>query len=69
MKSFAFALLSLVALASTGCEGVKAYQRGKLAHPTMSVDEQTFAAEGHVYAIHEGAQGGTGGGGGGCGCN
>jgi hypothetical protein len=67
--SFAFVLLALLGLASTGCEGVKAYQRGKLAHPTMSVDEPTGAAEGHVYAIQEGAQGGVGGSGGGCGCN
>ena len=62
-------LFVLLALAATGCGSVKAYQRGKLAHPTMSVEEPTGAAESHVYAVQEGASGGAGGSGGGCGCN
>jgi hypothetical protein len=68
--SIAYALLVVVlGIAATGCEGVKAYQRGKLAHPTMSMEEPMSAAESHVYGIQEGAVGGVGGAGGGCGCN
>jgi hypothetical protein len=66
MKIVACVLLTVFAF---GCGSVKAYQRGRLAHPTMSVDEPTTAAESHVYAVQEGATGGTGGAGGGCGCN
>ena len=49
-----------VALAGGGCVPVKAYQRGKLAHPTMALDEPMGVAEAHVYGVHEGAQGGAG---------
>lgn len=66
MKTLAFALL---AVAASGCATVKPYQRGKLAHPTMSVEESEGAAESHVHAVQEGAVGGVGGAGGGCGCN
>lgn len=73
MKRSSAALLFVaavtLALAGGGCVPVKAYQRGKLAHPTMALDEPTGVAEAHVYGVHEGAQGGTGGAGGGCGCN
>lgn len=72
MNTMHFARLSalaLLAIAAFGCATVKPYQRGKLAHPTMSVEEPVGAAEGHVYAIQEGAQGGAGAAGGGCGCN
>jgi hypothetical protein len=73
MKRSSLALLllgsAILAVAASGCVSVKAYQRGKLAHPTMALDEPTGVAEAHVYGVHEGAQGGTGGAGGGCGCN
>jgi hypothetical protein len=62
-------LLVLLAVLSAACAPVKAYQRGKLAHPTMSVEEPVSAAEAHVHAVQEGAQGGVSGAGGGCGCN
>lgn len=62
-------LCTLLAVLASGCATVKPYQRGKLAHPTMSVEEPVGAAEAHVYGIQEGAQGGAGGSGGGCGCN
>jgi len=64
-------LLTLVLVASTaGCLGsVKAYEREKLAHPTMTADEINIGLDGHVRAVSEGATGGLGGGGGGCGCN
>jgi len=51
-----------------GCTHVKPYERGKLAHPTMTDEMGGVSAE-HVYAIHEGAVGGGAPGGGGCGCN
>lgn len=72
MKRSSLALLFasvVLAVGASGCVSVKAYQRGKLAHPTMALDEPTGVAEAHVYGVHEGAQGGTGGAGGGCGCN
>lgn len=62
-------VVSLLLVVASGCGTVKAYQRGKLAHPTMSVEEPVGAAESHVWAVQEGAAGGAGGGGGGCGCN
>ena len=61
-------LAALLTLAS-GCTTVRAHQRAKLAHPTMSTDEPMSAAEAHVYMVHEGAAGGASGAGGGCGCN
>ncbi len=54
---------------ATGCVAVKPYERGVLAHPTMTADDMTTGLEGHVRAVSEGAAGGLGGGGGGCGCN
>jgi hypothetical protein len=56
--------------ATTGCVHVAPYERGTLAHPTMSGEDnfKTPMAE-HVEAISEGAAGGLAGGGGGCGCN
>ena len=57
-----------VALGAIGCTHVAPYERGKLAHPTMTGDDTSPAAE-HVYAVHEGATGGSSIGGAGCGCN
>ena len=76
MKRPSVVLVVLVVLASavvafaTGCgAGVKAFEREKLAHPTMTAEEISFGLDGHVRAVSEGATGGLGGGGGGCGCN
>jgi len=73
MKRTSFALLAVASglLAfTTGCgAGVKAFEREKLAHPTMTADEISIGLDGHVRAVSEGATGGLGGGGGGCGCN
>jgi hypothetical protein len=55
--------------ATTGCTTVAPYERGKLAHPTMTAGDMTGFGEAHVRAIHEGAVGGSGGTGSGCGCN
>lgn len=57
--------LSLLA----GCTHVAPYERGMLAHPTMTSDEISIGLDAHVRAVSEGAAGGLGGGGGGCGCN
>ncbi len=65
--SFAFALL-LVSLVS-GCSHVRAYERGKLAHPSMAPASLVGPGEEHMYSVQEGATGGDTAGGGGCGCN
>jgi Domain of unknown function (DUF4266) len=62
------ALLSF-SLACGGCAGVKPYERGRLAHPTMRLADSARPGAAHVYAIHEGAVGGGTGAEGGCGCN
>lgn len=54
---------------ATGCTKVMPYERGMLAHPTMTPEEIAIGLDGHVRAVSEGAAGGLGGGGGGCGCN
>lgn len=61
------ALLFLFLLAA-GCTHVQPYQRGKLAHYTMTTEVAGPAAE-HVYAVHEGAVGGGAAAESGCGCN
>lgn len=59
----------MLVLATTGCTHVAAYERGRLAHPTMTTSDLAGPAEAHVRAIHEGATGGSFEAGGGCGCN
>ncbi len=59
----------LMALLMSACARVAPYQRGMLAHPTMTPDEISIGLDAHVRAVSEGATGGLGGGGGGCGCN
>ena len=56
------------AFLAVGCVHVAPYQRGKLAHPTMTADDQGPAAS-HVLAVHEGATGGGTLAESGCGCN
>jgi hypothetical protein len=51
------------------CTHVAPYQRERLAHPTMLLQETAGAGEAHVYAIQEGAEGGGAAVEGGCGCN
>ncbi|MBX3185357.1 MAG: DUF4266 domain-containing protein [Labilithrix sp.] len=61
-------LLAIAALAS--CRTVQPWERGKLAHPTMTPDAPQGPAEEHMRSVHEGAIGGSGpAAGGGCGCN
>lgn len=64
------ALITVALLAfASGCVKVAPYERGMLAHPTMTAEEISIGLDGHVRAVSEGAAGGLGGGGGGCGCN
>jgi hypothetical protein len=58
-----------LAAASSGCASVAAYERGKLAHPTMDPSDASSVAREHVYSIQEGAMGGSVGVASGCGCN
>ena len=53
----------------TGCARVMPYERGRLAHPTMTTADLAGVAESHARAIQEGATGGGFEVGGGCGCN
>jgi hypothetical protein len=63
-------LLAIVGtLATTACVKVAPYERGMLAHPTMTTDDVSTGLDEHVRGVSEGAAGGLGGGGGGCGCN
>jgi hypothetical protein len=55
--------------AAAGCAPVQPYERGKLAHPTMTAGDMAGFGESHLRAISEGAVGGSGGTGSGCGCN
>lgn len=65
------ALVGLAALpwVTTGCERVNAYNRQKLAHPSMTTEDLSTPIDGHVRGLSEGAAGGLSAGGGGCGCN
>jgi hypothetical protein len=65
----ALALLTLTLASTTGCTSVAAYERGRLAHRTMTTSDLAGPAEAHARAIHEGATGGGFEAGGGCGCN
>ncbi len=66
--SRALLVVTMLAMLS-GCVKVAPYERGTLAHPTMTVDDVAIGVDEHVRAVSEGAAGGLGGGGGGCGCN
>jgi hypothetical protein len=73
-QRFGRAVLGIVAAAvlsaTWGCAHVAPYERGTLAHPTMSAeDPYTTPLANHVQDVSEGATGGLSGGGGGCGCN
>ena len=68
MKRSFFAFLVLL-LPCVGCAHVAAYERGALAHPSMTTSDIAPPSETHVRAVQEGAVGGGGSAGGGCGCN
>ncbi len=58
-----------VLVGSAGCVKVAPYERGTLAHPTMTPDDVAIGIDEHVRAVSEGSSGGLAGAGGGCGCN
>lgn len=65
-----FHLLAIFALfVLSACTHVRPWERGKLAHPTMTTLGEPPAAVEHVYAVQEGAVGGSAEAAGGCGCN
>jgi hypothetical protein len=57
------------ALVLGGCTHVRPYERGKLAHPTMTGTATNGPAEEHLYSVQEGAIGGGSTAASGCGCN
>lgn len=58
-----------IAVGALACKRVAPYERGTLAHPTMTPEDMGTALDEHVRGVSEGPGGGLGGGGGGCGCN
>ena len=69
MRTLLLLLIAFAALGATGCATVAPYERGVLAHPSMTADDVSTSFDEHVRAVSEGATGGFAGGGGGCGCN
>ena len=61
--------LLAVGLFLSACTKVAPYERGMLAHPTMTPEEIAIGPDRPGPPAAEGAAGGLGGGGGGCGCN
>ena len=66
---FTLAAAIVGAVTFAGCAPVAPYERGTLAHPTMTTEDVATGLDEHVRGVSEGATGGLGGGGGGCGCN
>lgn len=64
----ALAVALLVALLA-GCTHVAPYQRGRLAHPTMTTNDLAGPSESHMHTVQEGAAGGGTAAESGCGCN
>jgi hypothetical protein len=69
MRNIGFASLLAILFASSSCTRVAAYDRGRLAHPTMITGDLVGPGESHVRAVQEGAVGGGFEVSGGCGCN
>jgi hypothetical protein len=66
--SIARVVVTTLLLFAAGCTHVQPWERGKLAHPSMTMEPAGPAQE-HVYAVHEGAVGGGATAESGCGCN
>jgi len=64
LATFGIALAMLA-----GCTHVAPYERGILAHPSMTTGDMAGPSEAHVRAVHEGAVGGGASAESGCGCN
>jgi len=69
-RFFGVALLTAVAMTSSGCAEVAPWQRGRLARADMALSPNPAerALREHVYMSREAAMGGATGAGGGCGC-
>lgn len=65
----ALLLLASLSTVAAGCAQLPAYERGILAHPTMTTSDLAHSSEEHTRAVQEGAAGGGFSAGGGCGCN
>lgn len=65
-----FFVITCITVMTLGCAGVKPYERGYLADPIMTFDEDSREAKRNTSWIEarEGSTGGTGGAGGGCAC-
>jgi hypothetical protein len=63
------AALASLCLFALGCTHVAPYERGALAHSTMTASGFDGPATRHVTAVHEGATGGGSVAESGCGCN
>lgn len=68
-ESIRRSLFGLCAVLVGACTHVAPYERGRLAHPTMTESTGTSPGEEHVRAVQEGAVGGSFEASGGCGCN
>ncbi len=64
-----FSSLVVFVCSLSGCAHVAVYERGALAHPSMTTGDLASPSEEHVREVHEGAMGGSFSAGGGCGCN
>lgn len=64
-----FIVIAVAAVLTGACAEVAAYERGRLAHPTMAPGDADSLGRAHVYGVQEGAIGGTPGASSGCGCN
>ena len=62
-------LALLLPVVATACAGVPVYDRGRIAHPSMTTSDLARPSEEHARAVQEGAIGGGFEVGGGCGCN
>ena len=69
MRSVIALFLVVVGALATGCANVAPYERGTLAHPSMTAEDMSTGFDEHVRAVSEGAAGGFSAGGGGCGSN
>jgi hypothetical protein len=69
IRNLTFVILGVALTMLGGCTHVAPYERGILAHPTMTTGDMAGPSEAHVRAVHEGAVGGGASAESGCGCN
>ena len=60
-----------IALVTSGCQPVQAWERGTLAKPEMAIDADPMETtlNNHIFFSKEASNGGHNAAGGGCGCN